>query len=245
MNLTLPKIIGHRGAAASAPENTLASIQYAADHGIRWIEIDVMATADDELVVHHDLKLGRCVSGHGKIESKTLAQIQRLDAGSWFSDEYAGETVPSLQQAMNLIGALGLGLNLEIKAAEGQGARTAELVARYLNEHGPAAAELLISSFNPEALDRLHALMPDIALGVLSDPVPEGWRERLESLEAYSLHSEAPYITEADVQAVKAAGYKMLAYTVNDKDEAERLLGMGVDSIISDRPDQLMRDLQD
>lgn len=239
----LPKITGHRGAAASAPENTLASIRYAADHGVRWIEIDVMATLDDKLVVHHDLKLGRCNNGAGEVAAKSLAEIERLDAGSWFSDEFATEKVPSLKAALELIGALGLGLNLEIKAPVDQGARTAELVVQHLAKHRPRNMALLISSFRPEALDRIHALAPEIPLGVLSNPVPEDWQARLTELDAFSLHCEAPNITADAVKAVKAAGYRVLAYTVNDAVEAGQLLNMGVDSIISDCPDRLKRDL--
>ncbi len=240
MNINLPKIISHRGASAAAPENTLASIRLAAKRGATWIEVDVMATADDNLIIHHDLELERCTNGTGPILLKTLAEIQKLDAGRWFSKEYSAEPVPSLQQVIELVSEPDLGLNLEIKAPGGWGYPTARLVVKELKKNWPSIRPLVISSFQDVILKVIQKELPNVALGVLSDPIPYNWRAKLAKLNAYSLHCQWQFLTKQAVQEVKQAGYKVLAYTVNESNDAQALFAMGVDSIITDYPGEMV-----
>ncbi|MBS1536220.1 MAG: hypothetical protein JST20_00565 [Bacteroidetes bacterium] len=107
-------VVGHRGSSGTAPENTLASIRKALEAGVDMIELDVQLTADREIVVFHDAVLGRTTQGKGRVQYTTLGEMQSLDAGSWFSEEYQGEVVPSLRQAINLIRGKAY-LNIEIK----------------------------------------------------------------------------------------------------------------------------------
>jgi glycerophosphoryl diester phosphodiesterase len=107
MNTTidLPRIIAHRGAKANAPENTLVAFKRAYDEGARWVEFDVKLTADGHPVLIHDEMLERTTDGRGEVRTKTLAEIQALDAGSWFAKAFAGERVPTLAEALDFLAA--------------------------------------------------------------------------------------------------------------------------------------------
>ena len=110
----MPKVCGHRGAAGHAPENTLASIKKAASLGVRWVEFDTKLTADGVAVLFHDDDLGRTTDGAGLMAETSLADVRCLDAGSWFGEEFQGEGVPTLEDAIRELSALGLGANVEI-----------------------------------------------------------------------------------------------------------------------------------
>src|ERR1700675_1784021 len=107
-------VIGHRGAAAHAPENTLAGLRRAKALGCGWVEFDVRLTGDGALVLCHDPLLDRTTSGSGPVSAKSLAAIRQCDAGSWFAPSFAGERVPTLDEALLLAAELDLGANVEI-----------------------------------------------------------------------------------------------------------------------------------
>src|SRR5579859_6338194 len=107
-----PAIIGHRGAAGLAPENTLAAIRAAAAAGARWVELDVQLTRDGVPVLLHDSTLERTTDGEGKVGDADLDALRRVDAGSWFAPRFLGQRVPTLAEAVAELGQLGLGANL-------------------------------------------------------------------------------------------------------------------------------------
>src|SRR3989338_4007474 len=147
--LIIPKVIGHRGAKAYAPENTLASIHAAADLGIEWVEIDVKLTKDGVPVIFHDEELNRCTNGSGLVAETDFKTIGELDAGLWFGDSFLGEKIPTLEEALNVIIDRGLGVNLEIKPCPGREVETAEVMldhaTRIWSDDAPPP---LISSFS-------------------------------------------------------------------------------------------------
>lgn len=110
-------VVGHRGSSGTAPENTLASVRQGLESGADMIELDVQLTADHEIIVFHDAVLGRTTKGKGRVQNTLLQTIQSLDAGSWFSDDFRGEIVPTLRQAIELIRGKAY-LNIEIKPPE-------------------------------------------------------------------------------------------------------------------------------
>src|SRR5262249_10835305 len=151
--LDLPKVIGHRGACAYAPENTLASIRKAAALGARWVEFDVRLTREGDLVLMHDGDVKRTTDGHGRVLQLSVPELQALDAGAWFGGAYGGERVPSLAEAIALLGELGLGANIEIKTDAFEASATAEALARILADHWPRSSLApLVSSFVTDAL---------------------------------------------------------------------------------------------
>lgn len=235
----LPRIIGHRGACGHAPENTLASIRKAAELGARFIEIDVTLTSDNVAVIQHDTGLNRCTNGKGPIILTPLEEVKKLDAGGWFSDEFKGETVPTLREAVDLIHELGLGLNLEIKPSRGWQVPTATQVCCELASYAPEDMPLLFSSFDPEALVIARDMMPDVPRGYLTETIFPDWKKRLDDLGCEALHCEKYFVTKEKVAEIKSAGYKLLVYTVNDPEMGKCFLDWGVDAIITDFPDRI------
>ena len=158
--LRLPRVIGHRGAAARAPENTPAGLRRAKALGCAWVEFDVRLTGDGALVLCHDARLDRTTSGSGPVSSQTLASIRQCDAGSWFDPNFAGEKVPTLEEALWLAAELDLGANVEIKADRGREYATAAAVADTVEQRRGRTPALLVSSFLPLVLAALRDLAP-------------------------------------------------------------------------------------
>lgn len=239
--ISLPSIIGHRGAAALAPENTLAGFRRAAAEGVAWVEFDTRLAADGPVVLH-DPTLDRTSSGRGPVRALPIAALDGIDCGRWFGPAFAGERLPTLAQALDAVAGLGLGANVELKAEPGLETELARAVAEAVRAVWPAPGRLLFSSFSQPALAALADLVPEIPRGLLVGELPPDWREAAERLGCVSVHPDHRKLTPAGVRAVKEAGFLLAAYTVNALPEARRLLSWGVDSIITDRPD-LMRDL--
>jgi glycerophosphoryl diester phosphodiesterase len=234
-------VIGHRGAAAHAPENTLAGFACAARLGVRWIELDVQLTSDGVPVVFHDDQLDRTTDGHGLLVEMSWADVRRLDAGLWFADRFAGERVPSLAEALSLLAKQGQGLCLEVKAGEALGAPTARAAVACLKQHWPAEAPPpMLSSFAKSALLALSEEAPAWPRGWLVDQPPSDWREEARRLGCGSLHVQQSALDEAVARAVKEEGLALLAYTVNDGARAQQLWGWGTDALFSDCPEQLL-----
>jgi glycerophosphoryl diester phosphodiesterase len=235
--IALPRVIGHRGAAACAPENTLAGFRRARALDCRWVEFDVRLTADAQPVLLHDSRLERTTDGRGKLSTLSLAAVRRHDAGAWFGPSFAEERVPTLEEAVTLLAALGLGANVELKATRGREAETGAVVADTLTRLGPSALpELLISSFRPAALVAARARVPGVARGILFRAIPKNWRAVAERLGCATIHADHQRLRPALVNEIRGAGYPLLAYTVNDPGRANALFDWGVTSVFSDDP---------
>jgi len=237
---TIPLIIGHRGAMGHAPENTLASFRKAHELGATWVEFDVKLTADHEVIVLHDDTLDRTSNGSGCVSDITLAGIRGLDAGAWFSDEFAGEPVPSFTEAIRLLCDLSLGANVEIKPVEGLEGETAEAVCRVIAGCWLHDKPLpLISSFKDECLAVVRDRLPGCDRSLLVLEVPDDWEGRVRALGCNALHVWHEPLTQDQVTAITGAGYPVRCYTVNEAADAQRLLDWGVESIITNYPDRM------
>ena len=240
IEIVLPPIIGHRGAAAYAPENTLAGLRKAKALGCRWVEFDVRLTADNQPVLLHDDRLDRTTDGRGRVSTLSLAAVRRLDAGRWFHSSFAGERVPTLEETVMLLAELGLGANVELKATRGKEAATGAAVAELLARIWPAdSAHLLISSFQHGALAAARDRAPHIARGILFRRVPKNWRNIAAGLGCVTIHVDQQRLRPAVLSEIRQAGYPLLAYTVNDPERAKILYDFGVKSVFSDFPDRL------
>ncbi|MFQ5749751.1 MAG: glycerophosphodiester phosphodiesterase [Planctomycetota bacterium] len=237
----LPRIIGHRGVRGRAPENTLAGFRKAAGMGLSWVEFDVALTADEVPVLLHDETLDRTTAGEGPLAEATWAGIRGLDAGSWFGPEFAGERIPSLEEAVDLLRELGLGANVEIKPTPGREAATGERVACVLRSLAPdSPVSTILSSFSQPALRAARTNAPRIPRGLLVREVAPGWRATLEELGCGLLHSGHEALTREAVDSVREAGYPLLAFTVNERPRARQLFSWGVQSVFSDDPEALL-----
>jgi len=235
--ITLPRIIAHRGSPKAAPENTLASFRTAAAEGAAWIEFDAALTADGRPVIFHDDALDRTTDGAGLLNDTSFEVLQGLDAGSWFSRKFAGEMVPTLEEALELFAELGLGFNMEIKPAAGREVETAHAalsVARQCwSTDGPVP---LVSSFSRIAVAVAKEDQPGWPRGLLFDRLAEDWRAVASQLEVFSLGLNQRHLTQDTVAAIREAGYRLTVYTVNDPAQADQLFAWGVNAIFTDVP---------
>ena len=235
------RVIGHRGAAARAPENTLAGLRRAKALGCSWVEFDVRLTGDGVPVLCHDSRLDRTTDGSGLIADLPLAALRARDAGSWFGPQFAGERVPTLEEALALAAELELGANIEIKADRGRDYATAAAVARIVKHLGGRASTVLVSSFLASAIAALRDLVPLVPRGILFRLVPRGWAAIALGLGCTMIGADHRRLRPRRVAAIRAAGYQLAAYTVNDPARARLLFDWGVASVFSDAPDIIRR----
>ena len=230
-------MIGHRGAAGCAPENTLAGLRKATELECRWVEFDVRLTADDQLILLHDERLERTTNGRGEAALLPLATVQRYDAGRRFGGAFRGERVPTLAEAVALLSELGTGANVELKAVRGREAETGAIATALLRGLWPPRLPApLISSFSQKALAAAQACAPQIARGMLFHAVPRNWRVLAERFGCATIHADHRRLHPALVAEIRESGYPLLAYTVNDPGRANTLFGWGVSSVFSDVP---------
>jgi glycerophosphoryl diester phosphodiesterase len=248
-----PVVVAHRGASAYAPENTLAAVDMAAELDIKWVETDVQRTRDGKLVVIHDDTLKRTTDvekvfpgrAPWKVFDFTAAEIARLDAGSWFGREYAGERVPTLTQYLRRVALHRQSLLLEIKAPELYPGIEKEAL-RTLRKKGwlsPSYVKdrLIVQSFDADSVRTVHALRPDVKTSFLGTPPVAELRKYAKFADQINpTHTSITkkYVTE--IHRLKGAHHKPLkvfTWTVNDAATAVRVQSYGVDGIISNRPD--------
>lgn len=237
-----PRVFAHRGGGALAPENTLAALRCGHAHGLRAVEFDVMRVGDGALVLMHDTELGRTVMGQGSLARCTFDQLAAADAGSWFSQEFAGEPVPSFAQAADFCQRHGMFMNAEIKPVPGSEVATGRAVAEACR--AMPADSVLLSSFSVDALLAARAAAPSVPRALLVEALPDGWRERLQELDAVALHAKADALTSGQAAEVKAGGFGLMVYTVNDPEQARALFAMGVDAVCTDRIDLIGADFR-
>lgn len=234
----LPPLMGHRGAAALAPENTLAGLSAARKAGCSWIEVDVMLSRDGVPVLHHDHSLQRTAGLKRRLEKLDAAELGIIDVGSGFGPAFAGERIPTLAQSIDWLKSHELGLNLEIKPAPGWERATAAAAIEVLRAHWPDAGErLMLSSFRGACLMEARRLAPEIPRALIAHRAPQHWRGLLDELDCVSLHLSRSHLTAARAGVIREAGYGLAIYTVNDAVEAETFRRWGANCIITDSPD--------
>jgi glycerophosphoryl diester phosphodiesterase len=236
-NLKRPTIFAHRGSSAFAPENTLAAFVLALQQGADAIELDVKLTADRAVVIIHDQTLQRTTGTPGNVRECSLAEIQKLDAGSHFDIAFKGERIPTLAELFEKIGD-GTKYNIELtnyaSPTDSLPEKVAELVRRYA-----LSEQILFSSFNPLALLRVRRKMLHNPIGLLALPGKGGRWAR--SQLGYLLRYQALHIAKDDaslniVTSTHRRNNRLHVYTVNDGDEIASLFKMGVDGIFTDNP---------
>lgn len=230
-------VIGHRGAAGHAPENTLASFAKAWELGADLLELDVHLTRDGEFVVIHDGDVSRTTDGQGRVQEMTAAQIKRLDAGGRFDPRFAGERVPLLVEVLEWARGR-IPLVIEVKGDPLPPPGVAERLVQVLGEFG-VLDEVAVISFHHPVVREMKELEPRLATGVLLAGQPADPVGMARAALADSVRLSWPYWTPEMVREVHAAGLVASAWTANDEAVMEYLVAMGVDSIATDYPDRL------
>ena len=233
----LPLIIAHRGASALAPENTMAAFDLALRAGADGIELDVMLSADAELVVIHDATVDRTTNGSGQVSAMTWAELRELDAGSHFSPEFQSERLPRLAEVYEAFGGKFL-INVELKNYAHPMDELTEKAVLLTQQYG-LSEKVIFSSFNPFNLTRAHRLDPRIRLGLLTNPGTSGalLRGPLGGLFPHqALHPYFKDVSKTMVQKAHQQGRQVNPWTVNEAADLRRMCDLGVDMIICNDP---------
>jgi len=265
-NVSRPQVWGHRGAMDFAPQNTLPSFRLAEKQGADGVELDVQLTKDGVLVVFHDARVNFLTDGRGPLNSFTLTELQRLDAGSHFDRSWRGTPIPTLEEVLEFLDPETT-VNVELKTSVSEeawwdrwltvirGARPltearlsaarkeafplAQAVARVLNQAPPQ--RFVISSFDPVALEAMGPLAPQIPLGFLHSPtVPWDTPALMANIVHQAWHPHHSQVTPDAMAREKAAGRRVNVWTVNDPAHAVRLARLGVDAVITNRPGEVV-----
>ncbi len=232
--------VAHRGASGLAPENTIVAFEKAVELGADALELDLHLTRDGELVVIHDETLDRTTDGRGPVHERSLDELKRLDAGRWFGQAFAGQRIPTLTEVLDRFAGT-LPLALELKAGSAVFPGIEEAVVAALRRHS-AVEQVAVASFDHFALLRLKEIEPALRTGMLMVGRPVSVPAIAHACRAEAVALEASFVTETEVGACRAAGLQLLAWVVNEPRRMRHLLALGVDGIITDRPD-LMRDI--
>lgn len=224
------RITAHRGSSSGAPENTMAALEKAVEEMADRAEIDVQETADGVIVLCHDTSLKRVAGINKKVSDLTLEQIKKLDVGSWFSSEYQGEQIPTLEEVMEYAKGK-IDLNIEIKNL-GNSSGLPEKVIELVEKH-EMQEQCVITSTNRFYLKRVKAVNPEIRTGYIISAAYGNFYSD-DFIDLISIRSS--FVTERMIESAHEAGKAVHAWTVNGKVEMERLKQLGVDDMITDRP---------
>lgn len=232
-----PKVIAHRGARKSAPENTLEAFKLAIDAGAEGIELDVHRCLTGEIVVIHDETVNRTTDSVGYVSEISWAELQRLDAGSWFDAKYAGAKIPSLKQVLELISG-SIVLNIEVKNAPIQYPGIEEDILDVLE--GYPKETVIISSFDHGVLKRFSELDPAINLAVLADAIFYDLQSYAANFGAKYWHPGFGELRDDAVKAAHSAGLQVNSWTLNTPKDWKRGIDMKLDGIVTDDPKGLL-----
>jgi len=229
-------IYAHRGASKVAPENSLSAFKMAKELGADGIEIDVMYSKDNHIMVHHDFNLGRCEDGEGLIKDFTYFELRKLDIGSKFDEKFKGEKIPSIEETLKFCKENDMLLNIEVKTGSpydvGIEEKLVELIKRYeMND------KVIYSSFNHYSLLFIKKICKDAKVAVLTQCLMVNpWEYlKLHDIDGYHPH----YLAMSD-KVVKKMRHRDLfvnPYTVDDEKYIQKMIDSKVNAIITNVPD--------
>jgi glycerophosphoryl diester phosphodiesterase len=233
MHGRLIEVVGHRGNARHAPENTLVSFRQAIEAGADIVEMDVLPTRDGRIVVIHDNKLGRTTDGTGEVIDMSLEELKQLDAGSWKSHEFRGERVPTLEEAAGCcLGKARVALDLK---ADGM----ARGIAESLSRAGAEFSRIILGPWDDQQAADVQRYLPGIAMmriGDQPDPASETLFETMKGKGYSGFWLNWPTVTSEFVQSARRHGMCVYVWTVNEPHEMLRAVQVGVQGVVTDDP---------
>lgn len=234
-------LIGHRGLAALAPENTLASFEAAAQAGFNWVEFDLRLTKDNVLVIFHDDALDRTTNGDGLIAESDWRYLKTLNAGGWFHPYFRRERIPLFEAILPKLLEMGLYLNIELKTPPDPTPfhckNLVQGLISVLQQHWPKNTPLpLISSFNTALLAPIREAFPDMPLGYLTETLDTNLIEQIAAQDNCALHCDYHLLTPELIQHANALELPLLAFTVNDPKVGKQLISEGLFAVFTDHP---------
>jgi glycerophosphoryl diester phosphodiesterase len=229
--------IAHRGASGYAPENTFAAFRRAIALGAGFIETDLQLSRDARLVAIHDATVNRTTNGQGAVHDMTLAELRRLDAGSWFGSEFAGERIPTIEEILEFANKHDVVFYLEMKPSGSWGGEHALISA--LRESGEIARTVVIS-FDAAILVGVRKIEPTLMTGLLFEGhIPNPLDKAIE-IGARQLVVRGDLVTPRLLKEARGRDLQVVCWTVNHPGHMRLLVQAGVDGIISDYPDRLL-----
>lgn len=226
-------VIAHRGASRAAPENTLSAMKKAIEYGADYAECDVFQTKNGEIVLFHDEEMARTTGQEGMIWDYTLAELKELEVGSWFSEEFRGEPIPTLREVIQLVKGK-IKLNIEVKVS-GNDPDIAEKVVNIIRSES-IAKECMVTSFEKPVIEKVKEIAPELITGFIFDE--EYPPDIFEGNWEY-VCSKRNIVDEEFVRKAKQNKKKIFVWTVNYPAEMKKFIALGVDGIITDVPDLL------
>jgi len=238
--------LAHRGASHDAPQNTLAAFRLANQYGADGYELDVHLSKDGAPVVIHDFSVDAATDGSGFVSDLTLDELKRLDAGIKFGPEFAGERIPTLEEVFGVVEP-GMVVNVELKSRSVAGSGLEEATIALIRKLG-LQERVILSSFNPFSLMRARKDAPNLRIGLLYAPdlpiyLRRAWARVF--LHPDALHPHYRMVNARYMDWARARGYQVNVWTVDEPQAMRDLAALGVDAIITNRPDVLRRVLSD
>jgi glycerophosphoryl diester phosphodiesterase len=246
-------VIAHRGGRSLGPENTIFTFKRAVELGTDVLEMDLQATSDGTLIIIHDREVDRTTNGKGAVDSFTLSEIKKLDAGFRWSPDKSGNfplrnrgiTIPTLTEVFKAFP--GTRMNLEIKSSR---VNTIQDLCRSIRENG-MAQKVLVACFDAGKLGEFRSVCPEVATSAgASEVLIFYWLQWAQMESAYSPNAQAMQIPEAYgeyriatrrfIDAAHARNMRIHVWTVNDSAAMQRLIDLNVDGIMTDFPDRLL-----
>lgn len=222
--------IGHRGAAGYEPENTLKSFQKALELNADGIELDVHLSADGHIVVIHDETIDRTTNGKGFVNTLSLSELK-----SFLIDGKL--EIPTLIEVFDLIDKK-CPINIELKGANTSG-KVVALIEEYISDKNWNYEHFIVSSFDWNYLEEVHHLNSNIAIGVLTEEDLDKAMAFAESIKAHAINPDFQLLTLKNTKKIQEQGFQVLPWTVNTKEDIQKIKSFNVDGIISDFPDKL------
>jgi glycerophosphoryl diester phosphodiesterase len=229
--------IAHRGASGYAPENTFAAFRKALAMGAGFIETDLQLSRDAHFVAIHDATVNRTTNGQGAVHDATLADLRKLDAGSWFGSEFAGERIPTLEEILEFAKKHDVVFYLELKPSGSWGGEHALISA--LRESGEIARSVVIS-FNHEILLGVRSIEPTLMTGLLFEGQIADPLAKAIEIGARQIVVRGDLVTPRLLREARECDLQVVCWTVNHPGHMRLLVEAGVDGIISDYPDRVL-----
>jgi glycerophosphoryl diester phosphodiesterase len=233
--------IAHRGASGYAPENTLAAFRRAVAQGVTFIETDLHLTRDAHFIAVHDETVERTTNGQGAVQQMTLAELRRLDAGSWFASEFMGERIPTLEEILEFAKKNDVVFYLELKPNGFWGGEHALISAL---RNASEIARCVIISFDPAILASLRKIEPTLMTGLLHENGAGQPFEKALEIGARQVVVRSDLITPNLLQQARKQDLQVVCWTVNSPAHMRMLVSAGVDGIMTDYPDRLLNVLK-
>lgn len=237
-----PKIIAHRGLCREAPENTLSAFELAHRAGVSWLETDVDLLADGTPILLHDATLDRTTNVTGPATDLSPDELPHVDAGSWFSNRFAGEPLPTLSALVDFLNHTGTNCNIELKSS--RESSHADIIAATLPELSrlDPKVQIIVSSFSTDLLTQFHEAAHEFTIAALFKPrhLTKGWPDRAHSCGATYIHPKDHLRLPSLLPIAQREGFRVNVWTVNKKARARELLEMGIEGIITNKANKFL-----